>query len=172
MRISEEAFSRVTGNFYAAGLGAGSWDDAVLGMRDLLGGGADIFDIDLRNASIHNWIGPELGGFEEYVRDFHAINPRLEFSLKAPAGHVAWDYRFHSEQEMGRDDFYHWIRKRLGLGYFVGTRLFDDHAAGLSTFAAVEFPGSLGHVSKETVRRFKMLTGHATNAWKLSRTMP
>lgn len=173
MRIDEETFSRVTGGLYEAGIGERDWYSAlqnVIGMFE--GAGGVIFDLDTRTGSFANWIGPGLEpGAEEYQQHLNAVNPRMHRALEAAPGQLLWDYRVLPKDEMPRDEFYDWVRNRQGLGYFIGTRLFDDHETGVSTFTSVEFTDRQGHASKGAIRTYAMMRGHIANAWRLARSL-
>jgi DNA-binding CsgD family transcriptional regulator len=136
------------------------------------GVGSVVFDLNPGSGEVSNWIGPGLeAGGDEYARYAHSINPRMHFSLKAPAGHVAWDYRFMSDGEMRRHALYDWTLQFGGVMYFIGTRLFDDLESNTSTFTSVEFAPGQGHVTRETIETFNKLKGHIANAWRLNRLM-
>jgi DNA-binding CsgD family transcriptional regulator/PAS domain-containing protein len=173
VRITDEAFSRVTAGLYAAGIGERDWYAALRDVVGAFGGaGGVVFDLDTRGGGFPNWIGPGLEqGADEYQQHLNAVNPRMHRSLQASPGHLMWDYRALPEDEMPRNEFYDWVRNRQGFGYFVGSRLFDDPETGVSTFTAVEFTKEHGHASKDTIRTYAMLCGHIANSWRLSRAM-
>jgi DNA-binding CsgD family transcriptional regulator len=136
------------------------------------GAGSVIFDLNPGSGEISNWIGAGLeAGGDEYARYANAINPRMHFSLKAPLGHIAWDYRFISDGEMRRHAFYDWTLQYGGVMYFVGTRLFDDLESNTSAFTSVEFSPRHGHVTREMIETFAQVRGHIANAWRLNRLM-
>jgi DNA-binding CsgD family transcriptional regulator len=173
MRISEETFTGLVAELYEAGFGRTDWAPAVRSIAGAFGGaGSVVFDLNPGSGEVSNWIGPGLeSGADEYARYANAINPRMHFSLAAPAGHVAWDYRFLSESGIRKHAFYDWTMRFGGVRYFIGTRLFDDLESNTSTFTSVEFTPRHGHVTREMIETFAQLKGHIANAWRLNRLM-
>jgi DNA-binding CsgD family transcriptional regulator len=170
MRISEEVFTGLVARLYEAGFGRADWYEPMEAIRAAFGGaGSVIFDLHPESGRISNWFAPGLTTGDRYAEEANAINPRMKFSLAAPLGHIAWDYRFIPEPEMDRHDFYHWTRQTGDMKYFLGTRLFDDPKSNTSAFTSIEFARRHGHVSRRQIEIYTKLRGHMANAWSLSR---
>ena len=172
MQISEETFTALVAGLYEAGFGRDDWKTAVSAITAAFGGvGSVVFDLNPGSGQISNWVGPGLeAGTDEYAKHIHAINPHVPFSLRAPAGHVAWDYRVLSEEETRRHEFYAWLAS-VGVRYYIGTRLFDDLESGTSTFTSINFSPAHGHATRSEIETFGKLRGHIANAWRLNRLM-
>lgn len=153
---------------YAASIGDVPWRHALQGIVRTFGGaGGALFELDRKHGKILHWIGEGLeSGEDEYVARMNAINPRMHYSLAHPAGHIAWDYKVLPEEDLRRHEFYAWMEKTVGVQYFMGSRLHDEGTRTL--FTSVDFTRKQGHVSKDQLRTYRLLTGHISNAWRLS----
>lgn len=174
MRITEATFAGVIAGFYDAGFGRSDWLGAVRSVATMFSGaGSVVFDLNPGSGEISNWIGPGLeASADEYARHANAINPRMHFSLREPPGHILWDYRILSEEDMSHHAFYDWtMRFGGGVKYFIGARLFDDPESNTSTFTSVEFTPRHGHATRDQVETFGHLQGHIANAWRVNRLM-
>jgi DNA-binding CsgD family transcriptional regulator/PAS domain-containing protein len=156
---------------YAASIGDVPWHHALQSVVRIFGGaGGSLFELDRRRGEIVHWIGEGLeSGEDEYVARMNAINPRMHYSLAHPPGHIAWDHKILSEEELRRHEFYAWMEKTVGVQYFMGSRLHDEGTRTL--FTSVDFTRKQGHVSEDHLRAYRVLTGHISNAWQLSQRL-
>ena len=164
---AEDLIREVVDLWYGAGFGDVPWASALRATSELLGGGAAaVLDVDRRNARVGRIFVHQLYNSDEYVERMSKINPRSIYSLKLPHPHVFTDYTVMTERAIDRDEFYDWIGRSHGLRYFVGARVFDDGPRSLC--ASVEFTRRHGHADQATIERFKLITPHIANAWRIS----
>src|SRR5690606_35180473 len=105
---SMDAVWQAVDALYGASLDAELWDDALRNVVGLFGGRGATFEVHRRNAeelSFFRHLEMPEDGVERYLAHFHRICPRLP-SADAPAGNVDYDYKFLSESEIRRHEFY------------------------------------------------------------------
>ncbi len=163
----EQQLHRVIAGLYEAAVSPDGWNTAIDGYRQLLGGaGAGLFVTD-QAQRIVSWrgVGKEPDG-REYGERIHAIDPRVRWAKSASPGTVGWDYRFTTDRDMDRHEFYDWIERKSGVRYFIGARYpLDD---GTTLYAAVNRSAKQGHVDEMDVSRFELLGPHIRHAVVLS----
>ena len=164
MNRSREKLVNVIGGFYSAGLGDGTWEQALHSMVDGFGAvGADIFTLDLERGAMSEWSGYGLlpqGG--EYVEYLHSFCPRVKHSQTTETGDIFVDHDLISEHEMDRHEVYDWMQKSADVRYFMGSRINDN--GPFSTGASIQFSNSRGHVSAEDVLTYDLILPHINNA--------
>jgi DNA-binding CsgD family transcriptional regulator len=164
----EDQIREVIDLWYGAGFGEVPWARALHATAAVIGGGA---------AAVigQNWATSRVERIHvygvddtvnEYVARMSQINPRTQYSLKLPGPHVITDYRVLPESALRRNEFYDWLQRHHGLGYFVGSRIYDDGPRSL--LASVEFTRRHGHPEDDTVETFTRITPHIANAWRVS----
>ena len=115
-------------SLYDAGLEPERWSDALLKLGaafEGLGGQFFLWDANLRGAPFSVMAGAPPGIAERYVEYYGSIDPKLEYSLRMPAGewllcNEVFDQRFVSQSEFYQDFFV-----PSGGRYVAGTRLLD-----------------------------------------------
>lgn len=130
-----------------------------------------VFELNRKTGAISNWVSPGLvAGADAYSQHINSINPRMRYSLRHAAGHVAYEHKFIDTQMITRHEFYDWLNRSYGLGYFLGSRLYDD--GDISVFHSIEFDKKQGHPEKEKIEAFQNTSHALANAWRLASRAP
>jgi DNA-binding CsgD family transcriptional regulator len=83
--------------------------------------------------------------------------------MRHAAGHIVYEHKFIDESAMGKNEFYDWLDREHGLGYFLGSRIYDE--GDISVFHSIEFSKKHGHPDKDTVDTFRSTSRALGNAW-------
>lgn len=168
MERSEKDLLKVVDRLYAAALGEERWPAALQKVTRFFDGvGTCLFDIDRRRRQVVRWQAHGLDeGMNEYVAHINAIDPRMKFSMRHPAGHIAWEARFITEREMDRHEFYDWQLRQSGVRYFLGSRMRDE--GDVSSMIGLNFTPRRGHPSDRDIKTFAIVCHHVSNAWQIS----
>lgn len=160
----------IDADLFDAALGDVSFDHALKNMiGHFSGGGGVIFELNRATGAISNWIGPGLeSGAQDYIERLNRINPRMRYSLRHAAGHVAFEGLFTTASAMDRSEFYDAIFQLTGVRYFLGSRLYDE--GDISVFHSVEFAPGQGHPDREMIDAFARTSRNLGKAWKLAKT--
>ena len=167
MERSEKDLLEVIDHLYAAALGEERWPAALqMVTRFFDGAGICLFDVDRRRQQLVNWQAHGLDeGMSEYVSHINAIDPRMKFSMRYPAGHISWEARFITEREMDRHEFYDWQFRQSGVRYFLGSRMRDE--GDLSSMIGLNFTPKHGPPSERDIKTFAIVRDHVRNAWQI-----
>jgi DNA-binding CsgD family transcriptional regulator len=167
MDRSDTDLLEVVDRLYAAALGEARWPDVLRGVTQFFdAAGLCVFDVDRRRGALVKWQAHGLDeGTDEYVAHINAIDPRMKFSMRRPAGHIAFDARFISEREMDRHEFYDWQFRRSGVRYFLGSRMRDE--GDVSSMIGLNFTPGHGPPSEHDIQTFTIVRNHVRNAWLL-----
>lgn len=103
-------YDKIIVAFYRAATGAVTWESALEILRSALDcRGAEIDTLDLptkRLLAVHGG-GPDIDHCTlEYIREYHAINPRSALQLKVPLGQWVHSHEHLSEEFIADDRFY------------------------------------------------------------------
>lgn len=131
------------------------------------GVGSAVFEHNRKTGEILDWLSPGLTT-GDYPDRLHAINPRMQYSLVRPAGHVVHEQLFISEAGMNKSEFYDGIGRLSDVRYFMGSRLYDD--GDISAFTSIEFSPSHGPAQDDDVQTFARLSKNLGHARRLAKT--
>ena len=130
--------------------------------------GGIIFEMNRKTGRIVNFVSPSLEiGEDAYNDHLNSINPRMRYSLRHAAGHVAFESKFIDQQGMGRHEFYDWLKREQSMQFFLGTRLYDE--GDISVFHSIEFPFGQDHPEARAIEEFRRSSRAIGNAWKLAK---
>lgn len=154
---------------FEAAAGEASFSDALAVVTEGFGGaGSVIFELNRRTGEIGDWNSPTLVmGTDAYDEHINAINPRMHYSLRHAPGHVNYEAKFTTADQMARSEFYDWLERFVGFRYFLGSRLYDD--GDISVFHSVEFDRSKDHPDPDAIAAFGRIAHSVGNAWRLRR---
>lgn len=160
----------IDADMFDAALGDVSFDRALKNLiGHFSGGGGVIFELNRATGAISNWVGPGLeSGAQDYIERLNRINPRMRYSLRHAAGHVAFEGLFTTASSMDRSEFYDAILQLSGVRYFLGSRLYDE--GDVSVFHSVEFAPGQGHPDQDKINAFTRTSRSLGKAWKLAKT--
>lgn len=157
---------------FDAALGATDFDDVLSRIRIHFGAGDGIvFELDRKAGTVDNYVAPGLireSHPTDYLQHLNSINPRMRYSLRHAAGHIAFDRLFISESGMDASEFYASIQRAHGFRYFLGSRLYDR--GRVSVFHALQFTRDHGHPDREKIKAFAKTAQNLGKAWKLAQT--
>jgi len=130
--------------------------------------GGIIFEMNRKTGRIVNFVSPSLEiGEDAYNDHLNSINPRMRYSLRHAAGHVAFESKFIDQQGMDRHEFYDWLKREQSMQFFLGTRLYDE--GDISVFHSIEFPFGQDHPEARAIEEFRRSSRAIGNAWKLAK---
>jgi len=150
---------------YASGLDSSRLPDALQATNTLLGGAAACFEIIDKQRQKHDLffcVGVPAISRDTYLAKFAAINPRIPFASRMPAGAVAWDYQILDEARMAKDAFYAEFLPHLGLRYFLAAIL--EQSAETIAAVSVQRTAKKGHVDKREIALMLRLAPHYQRA--------
>ena len=165
MRSPETAYR----DLISAAAGELSFDAAIAStVQHFSAGGGIVFELNRKTGHMLDWATPTLiVGGDGYTDRINAINPRMRFSLRHAAGHVAYEGRFISERGIDRHEFYDWLHDFEGFRYMLGSRVYDD--GDVSLFYSVEFSRRQGHPEGNAIEAFSRIAPAVGHAWRLRR---
>jgi DNA-binding CsgD family transcriptional regulator len=169
MAVQHDRLSIAYELMLAAAAGERPFQDALSALCAAYGAaGGVLFEMNRRTGEILNWVSPDLiQGVDAYSEHLNSINPRMQFSLQHPAGHVAFESMFISDQAIKRHEFYDWLGRSHDFQTFIGSRLYDD--GDITVFHSVEFSKSHGHADNSQVEAFRRSAKALGNAWRASK---
>lgn len=130
--------------------------------------GGVIFELNRKTGRIGNFVSPSLViGNDGYSDHLNSINPRMRFSLRHAAGHVAYENKFIDDRGMARHEFYDWLMRDQSMQYFMGTRLYDE--GDISVFHSIELGLGRDHPEPEEIEAFSRSSRAIGRAWKLAK---
>jgi len=159
---------KVHEQLFDAAAGESSFAVALQTLVDAFGGaGGVVFELNRKTGAFTNWVGPGLeDGESDYVNHLNTINPRMHYSMRHAAGHIAYESKFIDDRSIARHEFYDGILHSAGVQYFLGSRIFDQ--GDISLFHSIEFTRRHGHPDAEKIASFKRLAPAIGNAWRLA----
>jgi DNA-binding CsgD family transcriptional regulator len=124
------ALEAVISSFYAAAAGRLSWDQALNALAAQLDMWcAQIVGVDKRTGRLllSAWGGTiNPAAMLDYVRDYHAINPRLAPAIATPEDQWMHDHEHLDEAFVAKDRFYQEFLIPYGGRYMSATKLAQD----------------------------------------------
>ena len=159
-----DAVWQAVDSLYGASLDPGLWDDALRNVVELFGARGATFEVHRRSAgelSFFRHLEMPEDGVERYLAHFHRVCPRLP-SPDAPAGNVDYDYKFLSESEIRRHEFYQDFLIPDAYQYFLSGTLANDEAE--FTIFCVHFGLGRAHPEQREIRLLRRLMPHLKRA--------
>ncbi len=175
MDVSPDRVSKTIDRIYEAPVTGGGWEVALRSITNLLGAGLSTLtgsldeDGPYRPSFIHCDIAME-HACEEYCDYYHSICERARYSRKEPVGNVYYDYKYLTETEIRRSEYYDYLIRNGGK-YALGTTLNLPDTSRLTSGTqqcAVHFPDCCGHPDEEIIALFERLVPHLIRANMLS----
>lgn len=131
------------------------------------GAGGVAFELNRKTGVVSNWVGSGLeSGESDYIDHLNAINPRMHYSLRHTAGHIAYEGKFIDEKSINGHEFYDAIERSVGVRYFLGSRIFDE--GDISLFHSIEFTNRHAHPDNEKINSFQRIAPAIGNAWRIA----
>jgi len=157
---------------FDAALGTAEFVDVLALVNNHFGAGDGIlFELNRKFGTIERFVAPGLvqeTRAKDYLQHLNSINPRMRYSLRHAAGHVAYDGLFISESGMDGSEFYASMQQYHGFRYFLGSRLYDQ--GEISVFHAIQFTPNHGHPERDKIDVFAKTARNLGKAWKLARS--
>ncbi len=144
----------------------------------------------LFNASLSTYSGGPVGGatfrptfmhhdgvdhaaVDAYAAYYHSICRRGIYSQNESVGEVYYDYKYFTESQIARDEYYDFVTRNGGK-YAMGATLARPRAAtgpsGLQQ-CAIHFSKQHGHPEKEAVTLFQKIVPHMIRANQIQQTL-
>ena len=155
---------------YQQCLEEGGWEEAHYSICRHIGAvGGVVIDVDSETLTPSKVLSVGLPKVEREFSDdgIHEISPPTQYALACKFAHTICDYDVMEEREIERHAFYDWLQNRVGVKYFIGSRL--NGIGPVVSLAAVHFPAKHGPASDEQIRRFAHLRPHILNAWRVAK---
>jgi len=171
MSISERELLSVVNNIYAAPMQQGGWVKALHSVTALFRASGSTYSGTLSNAAIYQptFMYSDFDkskALNDYIEYYHSICERARFSLREKVGSAYYDYKYFSESEMQKSEYYSFLTRNGGkyaMGATLGRRGRANGGTGTQQ-CAIHFSDKLGHPDKATVDVFKRLVPHMMQA--------
>lgn len=165
MASKHEDLLELIDGLYAAAVDPALWPAALARMQTLLRASAaavELHDARTKDVLMIQSNGLPEDGLRRYQEYFHLVCPRLR---GAKLGEIDYDYKFFSEAEMDRDEFYADFLAPDGFRYYAYTTVIDD--ADVWAAVGVHRSPRQGHVDEREVALLAKLGPHVRRALQL-----
>ena len=157
---------------YASGLDVARVPQALEATSRLLGASGAILEVIDKSAQrpveFYSAGLPDVARVP-YIEQFAALNPRIPFALRQPAGAIIWDHQILSEVQMARDPFYAEFLPHMDLRYF--TAAIFEHTPEKLAAVHVQRTRKQGHVDKREITLMRRLCPHYQRAYDMARRL-
>ncbi len=157
---------------YCAALDGSRWPSALRCMADLCGGAGVTLELHhrpTRELAFFRDEGMPEDGVALYTEHYHSVCPRLPWGQNDPVGAPIYDYRFLSESEMRRLEFYEDFLALHGFRYVVGG-IVANHGEHFG-LVAVHRSRSAGHADDATIETMKRILPHLARALEVNQRL-
>jgi len=106
------------------------------------------------------------GAVREYLDYYHSICERGKYSMKEPMGTVYYDYKYFSESEINRSEYYDFLSRNNGkyaMGATIGLPRTSRGLCGIQQ-CAVHFSAKHGHPEAAKISVYEKLVPHLVRA--------
>ena len=167
MRVSTDQILKTIEQIYAAPMIDSGWTAAMQSISELLcaemstySGGQVVQSIYKPTFMHHD--SDNCDAVRQYIEYYHTLCERGRFSLNESPGSIYYDYKYFSENEMCKSEYYDFLAKNGGK-YAMGTTLgkprkHSDHE-GIQQ-CAIHFSEKQGHPQPAKVELFEKLVPH------------
>ncbi|MCA9598275.1 MAG: hypothetical protein KC776_33415 [Myxococcales bacterium] len=157
---------------YLAALDESHWPAALRCFTELCGGAGATLELHhrpTRELAFFRDEGMPEDGVALYTDHYHSVCPRLPWGRTDPVGAPIYDYRFLTEAEMRRLEFYEDFLALHDFRYVVGGIVanHDDHFG----LVAVHRTVGAGHADDETIGTMKRLLPHLARALEVQQRL-
>lgn len=157
---------------YAAAVDAEEWPAALQRIIKLCGGAGatlELHDRRTRELLFFSDYGMPDDGVELYQKHYHTVCPRLPWGQRDPVGAPIYDYRFLSETEMRRLEFYEDFLATHDYRYVVGGVVASERDR--FGVVAVHRTRTAGHADDATIQTALRLLPHVARALEVHRRL-
>ncbi len=168
MAVDHQKLAAAYETMFEVELGQAAVEAGLVGLCQAFGAaGSSTFELNRKTGALSNWLTPEIqDGRQEYLEHIHAIDPRVRYSARHAAGHIVYDSLVVDLATINRHEFYDWLRRSMGLRYFIGSRVYDEGETSL--LHSLEFDIRHGHPEPEKIDQFRQSSRALGNAWRVA----
>lgn len=178
MHVSTDQILKTIEQIYAAPLIDSGWIAAMQSISELLGAemstysGSQADQVVYKPTFMHH-DSDNRDAVKQYIEYYHTLCERGRYSRNESPGSIYYDYKYFSESEMRKSEYYDFLAKNGGK-YAMGTTLWKPRKhweeAGIQQ-CAVHFSDRQGHPKPAKVELFQKLVPHLMRSNLMSREL-
>ena len=162
----------IIGAIYDAAIDPAAWQGVLRQMNQAFNGvGTSAFLLDRHTSEFRFWLDHELPNDEVPIYHDHYvhIDPRVRYGMAhGRPGHVMYDYRHSTEQEMNASEYYNWLEANSMRYYLAAVTQYNSKRMGTVT---VQLSANQGHVDRDEIELFELLAPHFHRATCINDTI-
>ncbi|HLG89931.1 MAG TPA: hypothetical protein VKZ79_22375 [Alphaproteobacteria bacterium] len=162
----------VIDGFYAAAVSETTWETALERLLEamrfdgvalyLYDRSVAVFDESSRQLVRGLWHRLSIDSQVDYEQHYFKIDPRIQHIARNPGTRILYDYLHTPEEEMDRNEYYHWYQSTQATRYYIGGQTASDlpYWGGITLHRRRQF----GAAQQDEIERFGFLFNHLERA--------